>query len=369
MDALHSLLAWLRKPVSGPLLVPQMEGLRFIALLSVFMLHFDQALRSRLGFDDSTFVSRLCGIGDFGVQIFFAVSGFVLALPFARYHLLGGKPVKLRTYFTRRLIRLEPPLFVNLCILFVIAVWVVGKLSLEDGLKRFGLTMSYLHYVTLGEMSPISRVTWSLETEAQFYLAMPLLALLFKIHSVPARRLILGALAILCMIAKPHCNKAMLPAQFEYFAAGILLADLFLSEWSGKPASSALWDWLGLGAWLALPALLLRYAGNASPGISSMLVVLVFVAFAAALRGRFSSRLASGTVVTLIGGMCYSFYLYHDAVLKLAGACLPHIAPGSYAGAFAVGLIVLAPVVMIVTVVMYALFERPFMSWRRKPAP
>ena len=372
MTSLHRLFSWLRKPTASKQLVPQMEGLRFVALLSVFMLHFEQVVQYRLAEGGAgaaaRFASAFCGVGDFGVQLFFAVSGFVLALPFARWRLLGGRPVGLRDYLMRRLWRLEPPLFVNLLIMLAVTVWVLKKMSLMDGLWHFGMTMSYLHYVTLGEMSPLNRVTWSLETEAQFYLAMPLLALVFKIQKPLWRRLTMAGLAAVCMAFKAGFNKAMLPAQLEYFAVGIVLADLYLTDWASKLGTSARWDVTGLLAWVAMPVTLMSFTAGEDRTRSLLLVLLVFVAFSAALRGRACYRLSAGGTVTFIGGMCYSFYLYHDPVLKLAGGRLFTALPNlSYWTKFGVGMVVLVPLVMAVTLMMYGLCERPFMGRKRKP--
>ena len=66
--------------------------------------------------------------------------------------------------------------------------------------------------------------------------------------------------------------------------------------------------------------------------------------------------------------MCYSFYLYHDPVLKLAGGRLFTALPNlSYWTKFGVGMVVLVPLVMAVTLMMYGLCERPFMGRKRKP--
>lgn len=372
MSSLHRLFLWLRKPSSSVQLVPQMEGLRFVALLAVFCLHFEQTVHYKLENDDlhglSAWIASLCSVGDFGVQLFFAVSGFVLALPFARWRLLGAKPVKLRDYFMRRLWRLEPPLLINLLILLPIAVWVVKKVTLMEGLRRFALTMSYLHYATLGEMSPINRVTWSLETEAQFYLAMPCIALLFKMGNPVWRRTALVVLSAVCMACKVSLNKALLPAQFEYFAVGIVLADLYLTGWSSKLGISKGWDVVGLCSWVAMPVTLIGYSDTGSLGRSWILAALAFLAFSATLRGRVGNRLAAGSVVTFIGGMCYSFYLYHDPVLKLSIAGIRRLLPETYLARFGVELLIMLPLVLLVTLVMYAAFERPFMGRKRKAA-
>lgn len=374
MNGASRFLAWLRKPVAGGQLVPQMEGLRFVALWVVFFLHFDQVIITPLAPDAqaaamSTLLSRLCGVGDFGVQLFFAISGFVLALPFARWRLLGGKPVSLKRYFLRRLVRLEPPLLINLVIMIPLAVFVFHKLELVDVPRAFAWTMGYGHRLFLGENSPLNRVTWSLETEAQFYLAMPLLGLVFLIGNKAMRRLLLIALAVTCLMFKATMNKAFLLAQIEYFALGLLLADLHLMDWRDKLGTSRAWDALGLAGWCAMPCVLLTCDHDAR-ATAAVLPVCVFFAFAAALRGQIWHRLWSQPWITLIGGMCYTFYLYHDPLVKLTAGVLRRVMPElPYFAQFAVWLLIVAPVTLGVSVVFYALFERPFMGRRGVKSP
>jgi peptidoglycan/LPS O-acetylase OafA/YrhL len=63
---------------------------------------------------------QIIGAGSFGVWIFFALSGFILALPFAEWRICGGKPVTLKKYYFRRLTRIEPPYLVNLALAFAL---------------------------------------------------------------------------------------------------------------------------------------------------------------------------------------------------------------------------------------------------------
>ena len=62
---------------------------------------------------DNWFFSLL-RTGHVGVQLFFIISGFVVALPFAMHHLADGKKVNLRRFFLRRLTRIEPPYMIAL---------------------------------------------------------------------------------------------------------------------------------------------------------------------------------------------------------------------------------------------------------------
>src|SRR5687768_7994733 len=68
--------------------------------------------------------------GGYGVSIFFMISGFILSLPFAKNHFdkrPDRKPISLKRYYLRRLVRLEPPYLIALIIFFIGNVWVLQK--------------------------------------------------------------------------------------------------------------------------------------------------------------------------------------------------------------------------------------------------
>src|SRR5690606_13995932 len=116
--------------------------------------------------------------GNYGVQLFFVISGFILALPFARHHLAGGRRVSIAGYFKRRALRLEPTYLINLAILHAAHVLIgAGGVRADPGglLPHLGVSAVYLHNMVYGESSAINGVAWSLEIEIQFYLLAPLL--------------------------------------------------------------------------------------------------------------------------------------------------------------------------------------------------
>jgi peptidoglycan/LPS O-acetylase OafA/YrhL len=107
-------LASFRRITSNGTYIPEIDGLRFIAILAVVFLHCYGELLDRMGIgvkamNDQPGLLRLLGHGGYGVEIFFAISGFILALPFARQYLQDGRKVRLPAYFLRRVTRLEPP--------------------------------------------------------------------------------------------------------------------------------------------------------------------------------------------------------------------------------------------------------------------
>ena len=117
-----------RVPSSGEYF-PEVDGLRFLAILPVLILHAASQLLIARGW--TTFapdwskthglILRVIGTGGIGVQIFFVISGFIIALPFARHALLGAPAPKLGRYFLRRLTRIEPPYILALTAMYIIA--------------------------------------------------------------------------------------------------------------------------------------------------------------------------------------------------------------------------------------------------------
>jgi peptidoglycan/LPS O-acetylase OafA/YrhL len=91
--------------------IPQIDGLRFVAIASVVLFHLCAALeRGAVPVP----VPLNIDVPKHGVELFFAISGFILGVPFASRYLLGTPKVDLKSYFLRRLTRLEPPSFIFL---------------------------------------------------------------------------------------------------------------------------------------------------------------------------------------------------------------------------------------------------------------
>ena len=345
--------------------VREIDGLRFIALAGVYLLHLNHYLliNSPLmhGAEESL-MSRSLEYGAFGVQLFFAISGFILSLPFARHRLAGGKPVSMNAYYLRRLTRLEPPLIVNLTLLVVLMIFALHR-PFSELLPHYAATCGYTHSWFFGVASPINPVTWSLEVEAQFYIAMPLLAKVFALKSTTLRRaVIVAALVGFAATSRlfPHYS---LPAQLPHFLVGFLLADFWLNEWQGKLRPIAGFDAYALISGLSLCLVLFWH--RRIPG-SDILMPLLLLAFCttALCSSRIAKLLRHWVPVTL-GGMCYTFYLYHVAVLsglmRFTGQWIP--TQNQWAG-YLTQFLIVTPMVVGISALMFALVERPFMIWR-----
>jgi len=94
--------------------------------------------------------------------------------------------------------------------------------------------------------------------------------------------------------------------------------------------------------------------------------VLVVALALAAFYGRWVRRLLCVRGVTLVGGMCYSIYLLHYALLPpLAALTARAVGGGAWAWEVAWQVILLVPLLVAVSALFFAAVERPFMrvSW------
>ena len=349
--------------------IPEIDGLRFVAIGSVFVYHLGGyvAAKAHAPFRSDPSEGLLADIlihGNLGVQLFFAISGFILALPFASHHLRGTAAVGLRPYFMRRLTRLEPPYIVSMLLFFALRVIYVGD-SAEALTPHLGASLAYVHNLVYGAGSVINGVAWSLEVEVQFYILVPALAAVFAIRDRGARRLtIVGliglAIALQWVLIPPDAARIRLTVlnHIQFFLVGFLLADVYLSDWKAAPARSARWDLVTLAGW---PTLLLALQSNAGERV--VFPLLIFVLYCAAFRGVWSSRLFSNRWITTIGGMCYTIYLLHYPLISFVGRhTADYRITDRFGGELAWQFLLVTPVVLLVCTVFFALIERPCMQ-------
>ena len=116
------------------------------------------------------------------VEFFFVLSGFILALPFARHYIKFTKKVNLKSYFYRRLTRLEPPYIILMTVLCVAYVY-SDRIQITEAINSFLASLVYSHNIIFNSPSFINVVAWSLEIEIQFYILVPILSLLFSVKN------------------------------------------------------------------------------------------------------------------------------------------------------------------------------------------
>jgi peptidoglycan/LPS O-acetylase OafA/YrhL len=359
--------------------IPEIDGLRFLAIITVLLYHLNTVFSKEIGlgllnallemggakseFSLAWFWVRL----DLGVKVFFAISGFVLALPFLKYYLgVSGKKVQLKYYFLRRLMRLEPPFIITLIFFYLVHVFLLN----EDALlliKHFGAGLVYGHVFIFGTANPINPVTWSLETEAQFYVIIPLLMWLvfkgrnFAISILLFLGLIVGSIVFRNEFAfSPHWGRSIF-ADFVNFAMGIIVCWSYLKFRSWFNDRLWIYDVIGLMATFGL-----FYFYKPQHYIENQIFFNISIALVliTAFKGFIFNWFYTRPFIYIIGGMCYSIYLIHYAFLHLSVKLtkLLWIEGLSYMGNLAIQVLVGVPSVLLVSAVFFINFERPFMD-------
>jgi len=363
--------------------VPEIDGLRFVAIAAVVLFHLLAALRLK---SPELFaqpgprspVELVLQRGFHGVELFFIVSGFILALPFASHLLQGARAVRLPQYFLRRLTRLEPPYVLSLLLFFGVAVISKGR-EASALLPHLLASIVYLHNMMFGTESTVSIVAWSLEIEVQFYVLVPLLARVFAIRSKSLRRAVLtGATAALTVMAWLNLSPAeprlylSVVRYLQFFLTGFLLADIYLTDWNAKPAKSLRWDVLAAAA-AALLILLWcltdtsAFWAERTPGGESLLAAMLFpplalVCYIGAFRGRIYNVVITNAWIVTIGGMCYSIYLLHTMLLAAAVDITRHLRVSDlFTVNYLAQCVVAVPAVLIPSALYFVLIEKPCM--------
>lgn len=164
--------------------------LRGVAILLVLILHFhlaydiDQSVLAKIF--SSHFIAALARNGNYGVTMFFVISGFLITSnALARYAKLAN--LNLRGFYILRFARIVP------CLLLVLAMILLLNftplLIFKNNPHTTSLFLTFLSILTfwhnvlmakIGWFNYCLNIYWSLSVEEVFYFAFPLTCLLFK---------------------------------------------------------------------------------------------------------------------------------------------------------------------------------------------
>ncbi len=170
--------------------LPALDGLRALSILWVLSVHWPMQLALR----NTAFVRR----GAFGVEIFFAISGFLVTRSLHQCVVRAtlersGKPAIFRDFIVRRIARIWPPFF--LAFSGALAAMLVDPGFRNNLSTLLPIAWSFptflSNYTIPTHGAPLSLfITWSLCFEEQFYVA---LIVMYLLGSKSLSKLIAGA--------------------------------------------------------------------------------------------------------------------------------------------------------------------------------
>lgn len=242
--------------------IPELDGVRGIAIALVFVYHFFYSVGERFpALDFIRDIQKLTDVGWLGVDLFFVLSGYLITGILLETR---EEPGYYRNFYGRRILRIFPVYYIALTLIFLFS-----DPQGYHGLGQFVLAhylylQNWLFALGAGALPGMLGHFWSLCVEEQFYLVWPWVN--FRIRPQTLFKLCLGGFLLLPILRGLILwGLGMDAGQMFVFASTLtradgLLAGAFLALvvhlrlWEGKHLR---WAWglltvSGLGALLCL---------------------------------------------------------------------------------------------------------------------
>lgn len=288
---------------------PDIDGLRSLAVLAVFIHHLNTSL--------------LPG-GFVGVDLFFVISGFLITSQV--YSEIRSHTFSFKHFYQRRINRILPALTTVVLATVIAGVFILSPADLTRlnlsalfsllGVSNIYIWMKYGNYFASDASEAPLVHTWSLGIEEQFYVIWPMLLLV--VHRL-APRYMLAALGFGVVAAVGVSEYAtdvfatasyyLLPTRFfELMLGGVL--GLYLARPRPLGRKQVLgcalsgYGSIGFSLFALAPA-------SPFPGINALLPCLGAVLLIFAGHGEVRSRLLTNRPMVFIGLISYSLYLWH----------------------------------------------------------
>jgi len=275
--------------------------------------------------------------GRLGVQLFFAISGFLITTLMLREQ-RRSNGINLRNFYIRRTLRIFP-LYYSVLLVYCALVFVAETGTLRgqefwSNLPAFATYTSNLFVrEKLGEF-PIFFFAWSLAAEEQFYLTWPWVQ---KLLQEKARVGILAGLLVVKLLIQPFIsplswmNDFILLRLVDRIPITILLGVLAAHALNRPRGYSALK--LALGGRWAAPVILgsmiallsnIEISGRVSAALVSLPLAALVVA-CVVREDNGLSRLLKTPVLVRVGAISYGLYMLHMIALNLSKGMLTRV--------------------------------------------
>ncbi len=214
-----------------------LDLLRAFAALSVITYHVIE-LSAWKTFPSEGFFSFF-RYGWIGVDIFFVISGFVVAIS---YFNLSDRPSFMSLYIKRRLARIVPLHYLTMIVFITFIAPNIFLSTPLEFIKNLGSHLVFIHNIFPSTHGSINGVNWSLATEMQFYLLIFFLGgyikkirkttLIFSTFLIAIfyRFLIAHSVTDDSNISLVFIKSTQLPGMLDEFGVGLLMAKLYFEN-------------------------------------------------------------------------------------------------------------------------------------------
>jgi len=354
---------------------PELDVLRFIAFFGVFVFH--AAPKSTEFYASagapawlSNLLISIFGAGAFGVDLFFALSAYLITTLLLREREATGK-LDLRSFYVRRILRIWPLYLSFVAFAAIMALFLPWQNLPLRYVAGFTLLAGNWVYVFYGLPASFAIPLWTVSIEEQFYLAWPLA---LRKSSVRAMAVVAITLLVVGNIWRFALAIAAAPVQqMEYntftrldpIALGILLA-LFRDR---IPTLSRGWRIALLCAGVVTSVANFGFSVSANPPVKCTwqlalgheLTAMASAAILVAVMGSQNAFLRNRWLLYL-GKISYGLYVVHEFAHYCALRLVPAATPLRVIAQSAVGL----ALTILMAAASYRWLESPFLRLKER---
>jgi peptidoglycan/LPS O-acetylase OafA/YrhL len=344
-----------------------LDGLRAIAILLVIGYHYFYALAAPgnlttiYPYGDAFAGFPIFKFGYLGVELFFTISGFVIALTLKAC----ATP---QEFIARRFARIWPPLLAWSILTFFIVRLSNSPFSLNSNqewpnfLPSLTMTPPELWKWVSPKVRAIDFAYWSLVVEFRFYFIAALLFWAFGGDHIGRNLVILACVNILIKTGIKFASvdasdlyfKLFIPSFLPWFAAGAVFYDLYERRLRPRTAIVLL---------VPMFAIIARYSfldREPSPLVVCAATLSIFVTFWLIATRSVTARFLAGGTLAWIGACSYSIYLIHFEI----GAVLISFIPKSIPMVAQIAAVLAFTItIILVGYLSYLTFERYGKTW------
>jgi peptidoglycan/LPS O-acetylase OafA/YrhL len=283
------------------------------------------------------------------VIVFFALSGFLLYLPWHRAVLEDRPPPRFKIYAIRRCLRIMPAYYASVLVL--------------AALRRPSFAVLATHVVFMPTLiAPLQTPYWTLQVEELFYWLLPGIHRIVVALGV-ARLVALASLAsvawgLVGSATLSHAHYSIWLEQTPFFLPAFALGIATAVRWRQPGTSGRMLFWLGVAAYVAF-APVASYLTSSCNWRTPPTEVLMAPAASAIVLGaaRGGARFLERPTMRFLGTISFSLYLWHSVVI--ARIPVPH-ALARFGPRVAFTLALTIPLAF----ASYLVIERPFLRLR-----